>query len=504
VFPRPIRSSVRRWAAACLVALCLVPALLAGCAKKKILAVGNLPPETTLFVQGAVDTVSHVVHLYWFGSDADGDVAGFELRFQSPLAPADTQWVFTTRTDSVFRVLSPGGYVAPLFEVRAIDDMGQRDPTPAREDFKFSNQAPSVSFVQRMRTTDTTYASVTLSWSGSDPDGDVGSMRFLVGLDTIPSALHLVTGTSATIDTSDFKEAGVYPDTKPRMAFVRAIDDGGRASGWDSVRWVVRAPAAPGQHPRLLLIDDVPSNFGAAVPLDALYWGTVQQSLPAGSYSILRLEYTQPFRSVKDLAQTCGLFDAVVWYRGTRTGFSSLMRDYQDGLAAYLDGGGQVMMESLNLIEGQNATGALREDWVTRYLGSSALIVSPLIVAGRIDSTANWSISPSFTDDAGVTFPVDLHSTLYADSLGDGVNASGLRGFAVRDTHFVALWARDSSLTPQVPRDIPVAVSVPVPESPPGPGRVIVFTVPIRGANRYFNSQQFLTKVFQQMGLTGP
>jgi len=503
VLPRPIRSSVRRWAAACLLALCLAPALLAGCAKKKILAVGNLPPETTLFVQGAVDTVSHVVHLYWFGSDPDGDVAGFELRFHSLLAPADTQWVFTTRTDSVFRVLSPGGYVAPLFEVRAIDDQGERDPTPAREDFKFSNQAPSVSFVQRLRTNDTTYASVTLAWAGSDPDGDVASMRFLVGLDTIPSALHLVTGTTATIDTSDFKEAGVYPDTKPRMAFVRAIDDGGRASGWDSVRWVVRAPAAPGQHPRLLLIDDVPSNFGAAVPLDALYWGTVEQSLPAGSYSILRLEYTQPFRSVKDVTQTCRLFDAVVWYRGTRTGFSSLMRDYQDGLAAYLDGGGQLMIESLSLIEGRNATGALREDWVTRYLGSSSLILSPIAIAGQPDSTANWSLAPSFTE-GDVTSPADFHSTLYADSLRDGINAIGVRGFAARDTGFVALWARDSSLSPQVARDIPIALSVPVPESPPGPGRVIVFTLPIRGANGFLNSPRFLGKVFQQMGLAGP
>ena len=496
---------IRRIAAWSVLGACLVLALLAGCAKKKVMAIDNLAPETTLFIQGPVDTVNHVVHLFWFGSDPDGDVAGFELRFKNPASPADTQWVFTTRTDSLFTIFTPAGYAMPLFEVRSIDDVGQRDLSPAREDFQFSNQAPSVHFDQRLLTTDTTYASVTLAWTGTDPDGEATAMRFQVGLDTIPSALRLLSGTGITLDTTDFKVAGAYPVTGPRMAFLRALDDGGRASAWDSVRWVVRAPAAPGLHPRLLLIDDVPVSNPANVTLDTLYYNTAARNLAAGSYSILRLELTQPFRSAKDLAQTCRLFDAVVWYRGTQTGFSTVMRDYQDGLSTFLDGGGKLMIESLNLIEGENASGALREDWVTRYLGSFDMIRSP--IAGRTDSTVAWSITNGYVDTLDglpVTHRVDLHSTLYQDSLRNGVNANGLRGFDVRDTGFVALWARDSSLAPRVPRDIPVAVNVPVPESPPGPGRVLVFSFSLRGANGFFNAPRFLAKVFQQMGLTGP
>lgn len=502
---------IRRLAAWSVLCACLVLALVAGCAKKKILAIDNLPPETTLFVQGPVDTVNHVVQLYWFGSDPDGDVTGFELRFRNPALPADTQWVFTTRTDSVFTVFTPAGYAMPIFEVRSIDDVGQRDPSPAREDFQFSNQAPSVRFINRLQPNDTTYASATLAWTANDPDGAAGAIRFLVGLDTIPSALRLVSGTGITLDTTDFKVGGVYPTTRPRQAYIRAIDDGGRASGWDSVRWVVRAPSAAGLHPRLLLIDDVPITNPANVTLDTLYYNTAARNLPAGSYSILRLEFTQPFRSVKDLAQTCRLFDAVIWYRGTQTGFSTVMRNYQDGLSTFLDGGGQLMIESHNLIDGSPADrrpssdGALREDWVTRYLGSVALIRAP--ITGFTDSTVNWSIVSSYEDTLDgvpVTRRVDLHSTIYQDSLRAGALGNGLRGFDVRDTGFVALWARDSSLSPRVPRDIPVAVSVPVPESPPGPGRVIVFTLPLRGSNGFFNAPRFLAKVFQQMGLTGP
>ena len=55
---------IRRVVAVGVLGAGLALALVAGCAKKKILAVENLPPETTLFVQGALDTVNHVVHLY--------------------------------------------------------------------------------------------------------------------------------------------------------------------------------------------------------------------------------------------------------------------------------------------------------------------------------------------------------------------------------------------------------------------------------------------------------
>jgi hypothetical protein len=271
-------------------------------------------------------------------------------------------------------------------------------------------------------------------------------------------------------------------------------------SAWDSVRWVVRAPSAPGVHPKLLLIDDVP---GAVGPLDNPYW-LAARNLPAGSVSILRLEFTQPFRSVKDLAQTFRQFDAVVWYRGTQgqTGFfSTVIRDFQDGMAIYLDGGGILMIESLNLIEGHRAIGALRPDWVTRYMGSSDLIYAPL--AGEADTSASWSIAPSYTDtlpEPDVIYRSDLRSTVLGDSLRNNINTNGLRGFAVLDTlNNVALWARDSTLSPLVNRDIPIAVTVPVAGTTSG--RLIVFTTPLGGANGFGNVNRFLCKVFQHMGL---
>ena len=496
--------------------------VLAGCAKKKFLAVDNLPPETSLFVQGSLDTVNHVVQIYWFGSDPDGEVSGFELRFKNPAAPNDTDWVYTTRTDSLFTVLTPSGYAAPLFQVRAIDNAGVRDPSPAYADFQFSNQPPTVQFTRRFVPTDTTYASATLTWTSADPDGNAAAMHFLIGLDSLgqrptsPGAFHLVTGNTFTVDTTDFQIAGAYPSTRPRQAFIQAIDDGGRMSAWDSVRWVVRAPSAPGVHPKLLLIDDV---TGTTLH-DNVYRGTVNANLPPGSFSVLRMEFTftpgQPnrmFRSEKDVLQTFRQFDTVIWYRGTEgqsvsgsaPTFSPVMHDYQDALAAYVDGGGKLMIESLNLVAGENAVGALDNDWTGRYLGSRDLILAYRGDAYG-DSSVAWSIAPGYVDtipDPDVTYRTDLHSTVFQDSLRNNINTNGLRGFAVIDTGLVALWARDSDLSPRVARDIPIAVTVPVAGSPAGAGRVIVFTTPIGGATGFglAATQRFLCKVLLQMGL---
>lgn len=491
--------------AAAIVAGTLAVVFAAGCAKKGSFA-PNVPPETTLFVQGPVDPVNHIVHLYWFGTDPDGEVDGFQLRFtNNAAAPADTQWVWTTRTDSIFTVFTPTGAAMPTFEVRAVDNEGALDPTPATEDFSFTNQPPVVTLTNPPRTTDTTYASMTLNWVAQDIDGDVTKTRFLVRLvrfDGAQARDTITTSTSYVIPT-DYFRIGEQLSSGLHTVTVIPIDDGGRAGTPATATWYVRAPAATGTA-RLLLIDDFPSSLGAALNFstDTMYSNTAARNiLSPGVYSILRLEFTQPFRSAADVRQTFQLFDAVIWYRGTQTSFSTLLATYQDGIAAYLDGNathppGRFLIEGLNLIQGRAATGPLREDWVTRYFGSDRLMLYETLLPG--DSSAVWGLGNS-----GV-----LNSTAVCDSLRAGGISSGLRGFAVRDTHDVLLWARSGQLTQQASQfqrpDIPVAVSVPHDPADPSGGRAAIMTVPMRGMNGYSSVPRFLAKVFYQFGLTAP
>ncbi|MBI5709051.1 MAG: hypothetical protein HZC42_01935 [Candidatus Eisenbacteria bacterium] len=478
----------------------LATGLLAGCSPKRLL-VSNLPPETMLFVSWPDSTVhehavNHVVHLYWSGSDPDGWVTGFDICFaRSRAIPPDSAWTFTTRTDSLFTVPTPTGRDSLYFQVRAVDDKGQRDPQPAVTFFDFTNQPPTVSLVNRFLTTDTTFASATAQWQATDVDGDAAKMRFRVWLDGNEASPDLVSGSSFTFPTAQFLQGGqLLPGF--RTMYVQAVDDGGRVSPVDSARWYVRAPATGGHthYGRLLIVDDLPASNPANRTTDSLYTNTAVRNLPAGSWSVLRLETTQPFRSSQDVLQTFQLFDAVVWYIGGPTTFSwfeTLLQSYEGGIAAYLDAGGSWYVDGLDLVAGANARGPLGDAFLRGHLGSDVLIQRFDLT--QQDSSSAWGIRASP--------PAAFYVPGTGDSLGMiQVPTSGLRAFALRDAGYLLVRAPAGMLSQVNPLDYPVAVSVPQAAG----GRLVMLTFPLRAANGRGTAPRFLAYVFQQMGLTGP
>ncbi|MEO5987424.1 MAG: hypothetical protein ABIU54_08350 [Candidatus Eisenbacteria bacterium] len=466
-----------------------------GCGAKGTLR-PDLAPETTLFVNGAVDTVNHVVKLYWFGTDVDGTVSGYELRFLNPVAPADTNWVFTTRTDSVFTVPSPSGFAAPVFEVRSVDNAGQRDPSPARQDFSFSNQPPSVALTLKPGVNDTTFASVTVSWNANDPDGDGNLMQFRLWLDGNEANPEITSARTFTMPTAQFRVAGALTSAY-RKLYVQAIDDGGRGGNVDSVRWFVRKPTT-GDRARLLIVDDVPTTNTSNARFDSLFTNNALRNIPPGEFSILRMQTNQPFKSAKDVEQTFKLFEAVMWYRANEITFSTILNNYQAGIGAYLDGGGKMYLEGLYLIAGLNGTGPLNEDFVPRYLNCDGMLKTFAITGSFSDSTIGW----------GNLNGSRFRSTVMADSsrqqgfASRTGEASGLRTFRVRDNDKVLLWALPGQLTPANPDSLPVGVIGDV----AGGGRMILTTVPISTTipPATGTAPRLLAKVLQLLGVLGP
>lgn len=475
--------------------LAALGALAYGCGAKGTLR-PNLTPETTLFVNGAVDTVNHVVRLYWFGTDADGTVSGYEIRFKNPVAPADTNWVFTTRTDSVFTVPAPSGFSAPVFEVRSIDNIGQRDPTPARQDFSFSNQAPTVVLTLKPGVNDTTFASVTVSWNANDPDGNGNLMQFRIWLDGNEANPEITSARTFTVSTSQFLVAGALTSAY-RKLYVQAIDDGGRGGNVDSVRWFVRKPTT-GDRARLLIVDDVPISNTSNARFDSLFANTALRNIPAGEYTILRMQTNQPFKSAKDVEQTFKLFESVMWYRANETSFSTVLDSYQQGIEAYLDAGGKMYLEGLYLIAGMNATGPLDEDFVTRYLDSDGMFRTFVFTGTFVDSSVGWG------NNNGSRF----RSTVLQDSsrqqgFPSRLNeAGGVRTFRVRDNNKVLLWALPGQLSPANPDSLPVGVIGDV----AGGGRMILTTVPLSTTipPTTGTAPRLLAKVLQMLGVLGP
>lgn len=482
---RRVAPPAARLALAALAALAL-PAL-AGCAKSKGTLRPNVPPETFVFVQGPVDTVNHRVRLHWFGSDPDGDVVAFELRFlpKTPGAPIDTTWGRVAAAgpsgyDSLFTVPTPTGLDSVLFEVRAVDDEGALDPTPARQDFTFSNAAASVVVTGAPAPTDTTFASATVDFVVDDPDGDATRSTVRLWLNSSPT-FDETTARRFTVPSGRFRLPGGAYFAGRCTLNLQAVDDGGRVGPVTRVLWTVRAPATvltPQGRGRVLVVDDAPSGSQGNFGLDTLYANTLARNLPAGTYSILRLQFSNPFRSGEDLAQTLRLFDAVVWYRGdtgTYTGFGApntgveLLAAYQDSIYAWIDAGGRFYLECMNPVDdpaGSDAgsRGPLRREFLDRYADSDSLRtyirnLEPSVAFGN----ANGGRFRSSLFDIGVRAPVLLQTV-------------GLRAFAVRDTRNVVLWAMPGALNPSNVVDYPVAVAT----RQPAGGRVMLVTYPVR------------------------
>jgi len=488
---RDPRTAPRRAAAArvlglpgALGAVGLALAVLGGCSPKRAF-LPKLPPETTVFVQGAVDTVSYRVHLYWFGTDPDGYVVAYELRFKNPAAPADTQWVRTTLTDSLFQVYTPDSVSLPVFEVRAIDDGGMVDPSPASQSFQFRNLPPTLAIASGPGPRDSTLLSVTASWIATDPDGDIRNAKYRVWLDGNEASPNVTTATTFTVPTDQFRRGGLLGPRK-RKLFVQAVDEGGFAAPPESLQWYVWSPVPDTTlaRGRLLIVDDSPGSTAPQVRQDTLFANAATRNLLDGTWRVLKLELTQPFRSTMDLEQTLELYDAVVWYRGSEGSLQPILTNYRDGLARYLESGGRFFIEGQQLITGRGGPGIFPEDWVSRYFGSDFLYKH----AAGVDSSVSW----------GITTSTILRSIVFADSLSMTLGGYGeLRGLAVRDPQFAAAWARAGSLTPANTFDMPVAVTVPQ----PGGGRLVAVTFPIRSANGFNSVPRFLDSVFGQLGL---
>ncbi len=479
--------------------------LAGGCSPKGVLR-PNLPPETTLFVQGPVDTVNHIVHLYWFGSDPDGDVVGFEIRFHNPQAPADTGWVFTTRTDSIFTVFTGDTTaIRPRFEVRAIDNAQQRDETPAVEDFTFSNLPPRLQFTIAPVPSDVTFYTLTLRWTPIDPDGDASKMTYRLWLNGNSANVRLLPAgtTDFTIPSADFTQGdsatGAPTDTiVPRIVYVQPIDDGGLAGPVSLASWRVRKPVR-GTEARLLIIDDMPNDEAGAITTDNFYGNNIRINLPAGTYSTLRLETSQPFRSAKDLEQTCKLFQAVMWYRGSQTrtfssktpaGDVALLSNYSSGLGAYLDGGGRLLLEGTNLVAQGIANGALSQQFLSDHLGSDFLYQHFFTAA---DSTAAWGTTQGV---GGTTLSTDV----VADSLRFTSLVGGLRAFALRDPSQGLFWAAPGALAENNAFPMAVAISVPHPNQ----GRAVAITFPMNRADGLGAAARVFQRILQNQLRVSP
>ncbi len=152
-----------------LLSFLLLAVFIGGCDKGTLK--GNNAPDTKIAIESInLDgqyRLNSVVELSWFGTDVDGYVVGYEISFDQQ------NWAYTETQDSIFKFPIPAGSdtIDVTFYVRAIDEKGDTDPTPASLRIPLKNSVPSATFDAENLPGDSAIAVTTYRWFGTDPDG---------------------------------------------------------------------------------------------------------------------------------------------------------------------------------------------------------------------------------------------------------------------------------------------------------------------------------------------
>ncbi len=166
---------------ALLLFVILAISILAGCGKKDAGNIDpNIPPETVLSSSpDAGDTVSYRVRMNWFGWDPDGEVTHYLMMWDS------LDWTSTVCTESTFCVSAQVDTVDSLytygyhtFSVKAVDNEGEADPTPATISFSAFNVLPETEITDGPA--GITGSFVDIAWLGSDSDGEIAGYGYML------------------------------------------------------------------------------------------------------------------------------------------------------------------------------------------------------------------------------------------------------------------------------------------------------------------------------------
>jgi hypothetical protein len=153
----------------------------------------NLAPDTEI-VSGPNPGSNHGyrVPIEWSGSDPDGRVVSYETAWYSgPLDGGDLDtlltWEATKASADTFDVLADSGcggascYHAHSFFVRAVDNDGAKDPSPASVSFTATTTEPRSRIIYPVREQSVLDAQaptcVKIRWEGTDQDGEAVEFR---------------------------------------------------------------------------------------------------------------------------------------------------------------------------------------------------------------------------------------------------------------------------------------------------------------------------------------
>lgn len=159
-----------------ILALAIAAAWASGCADSvKPPRPQESDPETELtYAPVQNDSTYFRVHLYWSGTDRDGEVTGFRFATDADTALPVTQWRQTAAHDTTlaFAVDPVQASALHAFMISAVDNAGRVDKSPAKRLFSTRTIPPTSQIVSGpgLYSSRPIPTAFTFQWSGIDPD----------------------------------------------------------------------------------------------------------------------------------------------------------------------------------------------------------------------------------------------------------------------------------------------------------------------------------------------
>ncbi len=304
----------------------------------------NQPPEThiSIFSDNELNATTSRQTFNWWGDDPDGVVVGFIYTFDANAENVETWdsdspallWTFTEERGETFTLSLFGADTVYTLRVKAIDDDGAADPTPAAKQFPIINSRPSVEFPVGTDVPETTFTVAAFVWSGTDPDGDDNISKFQYALDDSAGTWIDVGAntTSVMLTAADGLTEGEH------AFFLRAVDIAGANSSIirmprrEEDIWHVRVPRS-----NFLVIDD----HNIADNTTSFYYAILQTLV--GTFDVWDIkrnggELEPP--GAASFTETLLLFDRIYWFADSGPNLVKA----QVAVPKFLDNGGKLIM----------------------------------------------------------------------------------------------------------------------------------------------------------------
>ena len=418
-------------------AILISSALLYACDKKA--PTENVEPETRIYLESislsGEDRINSVVDLHWYGTDVDGYVVGYEISYDN------SNWFYVEQLDSVFNfTISAGSDTMDVeFYVRAIDNDGAVDPTPAYLMIPLKNTPPTVAFNDPLMPADTVLSVMSLTWDAEDLDGEEtidsvfikvnqGSWYYVNPTKSFLSIIPTNTGTTGIIDgTVYFGTNDPQPQTidgleinDTNRVYIKVKDIAGAESSVDSSDLIYIKQ----QTSDLLVIGA--HNTGP----ESFYFGILDNVYPSYDFWDFTLSSGayQPKFWNPTFNLVLGLYDKVIMYTddntypNQQTGLSQLI--LSSGAAAisdYVANGGKIMVSAkfpTNLDPNSALFEVMPMDSISSSAGQAFIGTDSLFVSQVVDyqdlqpSSFILGMDPFYpTADADVIFRANLETS---------------------------------------------------------------------------------------------